>query len=71
MASADVGKLFGGVSSFDEMQKSGKLKITGRGAAVNDILASLDSFPSTFNLVTPMEEKAPASKPMASNVEEL
>jgi alkyl sulfatase BDS1-like metallo-beta-lactamase superfamily hydrolase len=54
LSSAEIGKLFSGDTSLDDLKKSGRLKSSGNLTALNDILGTFDTFPSYMNLVTPV-----------------
>lgn len=64
--SSELGKLFTGMESPEQIQKAGNLKISGRTQAINELVSMLDTFDDRFNLVTPVEQrKVPSDKPIA------
>ncbi|WP_373997943.1 alkyl/aryl-sulfatase [Bdellovibrio bacteriovorus] len=60
MASAEVSKIFSGETSVADLKNSGALKGSGNFGVLGDIVATLDTFPNSLNLVTPVD--GPKSK---------
>ncbi|MEK2690791.1 alkyl/aryl-sulfatase [Bdellovibrio sp. GT3] len=66
MSSSDFGAVLGGMESSADLQKSGKLKSTGKTGALNELVSMLDTFDHSFNLIAPVVEKTGKSDHMAS-----
>ncbi|WP_413294478.1 alkyl/aryl-sulfatase [Bdellovibrio sp. HCB185ZH] len=66
MSSTDLGSLLGGLTTTDELQRSGRVKYDGQAKAMGELVAMLDTFDPGFNLVTPVEEKTTKDDRMAN-----
>ncbi|QDK45018.1 alkyl/aryl-sulfatase [Bdellovibrio sp. ZAP7] len=66
MSSEDFGSILGGMARSDDLQRNDKLKSDGKTKALDDLVATLDTFDPAFNLVTPVEEKNSKEDRMAS-----
>ncbi|QLY26728.1 alkyl/aryl-sulfatase [Bdellovibrio sp. KM01] len=66
MSSADLGSLLGGLTTTEELKRSGRVKYDGQAKAMGDLVAMLDTFDPGFNLVTPVEEKTTKDDRMAN-----
>jgi alkyl sulfatase BDS1-like metallo-beta-lactamase superfamily hydrolase len=65
MKSADVNLVFSGLEKSDDLVKSGRMKVSGKSGAVNELVAMLDNFDLNFNLVTPVDSKPATPAGMA------